>query len=156
MKKLILGLSVVIASLSMVACSKDKGSGNGNNNYNNGYNNGYYGNTPNDPRCNGGYAGYPYQGYQQGAYYGQQIRPNCIPQNAYIGGNPYYFQINSQMYMGTCDTRYAGRSQLCPSGYYCQTSYGSTGVCMRGYGAGGGYGGGFGVYGGVYGGGYRY
>lgn len=137
MKKLILSFAVIISALSMVACSKDKGGGNANPNYNDGYygNNGNYGSTPNDSRCNNmGYAGYSYQGYQQGAYYGQQIGTNCIPQNMYMGGNPYFFYINAQMYMGTCDTRYAGTSQLCPRGYYCQASYGPIGVCMRGYG----------------------
>lgn len=139
MKKLILSLSVVIAALSMVACSKDKGSGNaGNSDYNNnnyyGNNSGRYGTTPNDSRCNGnGYAGYSYRHHQQGVYYGNQMRPNCIPQNAYMGGNPYYFQVNYQMYLGTCDTRFIGRGQLCPNGYSCQTSFGPIGVCMRGY-----------------------
>ena len=139
MKKLILCLSVLIAALSMVACSKDKGKGNANNNgYNNNYNNnsyygnnnGRYANTPNDSHCNGN--GYGNQGYSQnGVYYGNQMRSNCNPQygNSYGYNNGYMGR--NQMYMGSCDTRFIGRSQLCPNGYSCQTSYGPIGICVR-------------------------
>lgn len=135
MKKL-LSLSVLLVAVALVACSKDDGGG-APNPY--GYNNGY-GTTPIDSRCGtNGAVGYNYMNYNNNGFYNgynghvPMNNMNCIP-NGYIqGGNPYYFQMNFQYYLGTCDLRHAGRSQLCPPGYQCRQAFGSTGVCMRGY-----------------------
>lgn len=137
MKKIVLSLSIILTAFALIACSKDKGGGNNANPANNGV----YGSTPNDQgRCTNGYAGYNYNnyrnGYVPGAYYQGQIpqnQVNCIPQGSYHQGNPYYFQMGYQYYVGTCDFRFAGRGQLCPPGYSCQPGYGSMGVCLRGY-----------------------
>lgn len=128
MKKLMLSVSVVMAVLAFVACSK-KGSDNTANPYGY-YGNGNYGATPNDPRCGTG----AYPGAYPNTYPGQYPQNvNCIPQNYISGGYPYYFQANYQVYLGMCDLRFAGRGQLCPAGYQCQPAFGSTGVCMRMY-----------------------
>jgi hypothetical protein len=131
MKKLVLGLSIIATVISLIACSKDRGNGD------NGYNNGY------GTCANGGYQGFNYNqpGYQQGAFSGNQYygnvpsNINCIPANSMYGGNPYYFQANYQIYLGTCDLRFLGQAQLCPNGYQCtpRLAFSSIGVCMRGY-----------------------
>lgn len=130
MKNVILVLSLIIATAAMVACSK--GSGNSGTNY---------ATTPGANCGSGTYPGVNYYqpGYaQQNGYYPNQYpqqNVNCISQNNIYGGNPYYFQANYQVYLGTCDLRFTGRGQLCPAGYQCRpiSVYGSTGICMRGY-----------------------
>lgn len=138
MKKLLSLSALLVMVVALVACSKDKDNTAHNPYGYNGYNNGGgYGTTPIDSRCgHNGFAGYNYNNFNNG-FYGhlgnQPMNNNCISQNHIQGGNPYFFQMNFQYYLGTCDLRHTGRSQLCPPGYQCRQAMGSTGVCMRGY-----------------------
>ncbi len=137
MKRLFSLSVMLVAAVALIACSKDKdGGAHHPYGYNNGYGNGY-GTTPIDSRCgNNGYAGYNYSNYHNNGFHNGHMpmnNLNCIPQGHIQGGNPYFFQMNFQYYLGTCDLRFSGRSQLCPPGYQCQPALGTMGVCMRGY-----------------------
>lgn len=136
MKRLLLGLSIIVTAFALIACGKDKKD---NNPYPY-YNSGNYGQTPNDPNnpYGYGYGGYGYGNCGMPTPMPMQpgMQPGMMPM-PYPGMQPYPMgpmgNCYNQYTAGSCNPSYAGRGQLCPVGFVCQPMGYNTGICTRGY-----------------------